>query len=72
MSARFPPVTDAVYDRGIAVGVSNIRDDTMSFRFRDELFTFPTTRVFGVAKFNGYWYEADIEDLRMLEAAGTA
>ncbi len=62
----------ALYDTGRAYGTADIKSDTMTFRYREELFTFPTLRVFGVAYWNGYFYEADIEDLRRLEAAGTA
>ena len=68
MSLKFPPVTDAIFERGFAVGSPNVKDDTMSFRFREEVFEFPTLEVHRFAKWNGYWYEARIEDLRKLKA----
>ncbi len=71
MSEDFDPHA-ALYDIGRAFGTVDIKSDTMTFRYRDELFTFPTLRVFGVARYNGYFYEADVDDLRRLEAAGTA
>ena len=57
-----------LYDRGIAYGTSDIRTDTMIFTFRGEKFEFPTTAVFPYVRFNGYFYEAQIDDLRKLEA----
>lgn len=62
----------SIYESGRAIGQSDIRTDTMTFRFRDELFTFPTARIFGVARFNGYFWEANIDDIRMLATAGEA
>ena len=64
----FPPVTQAVYDRGFAIGVSDITNDRMNFRFRDEIFEMPAISVIKHAKFNGYWYEIAIDDLRRIEA----
>jgi hypothetical protein len=58
---------DGVYDRGIAVGESNIERETMTFRFRDEVFEFPTFKVYPHVVYNGYWYEAPIDKLRELE-----
>jgi hypothetical protein len=63
---------ESLYDSGRAFGTSDIKSDTMTFRYREEMFVFPTLRVYGVARFNGYFYEADIEDLRKLAEAGTA
>jgi hypothetical protein len=58
-----------VYDRGYAVGESNIKTDTMRFRFRDETFEFPASAVIpDIATYNGYFYEARVEDLRRLRA----
>lgn len=57
-----------LYDAGVAVGQSDIRNDTIEFYFRDERFAFPTVAVIPhIAKHNGYFYEADIDDLRKLE-----
>ena len=64
----FPPVAQKAYDDGLAVGFSNIKNDTMHFRFRDEIFEVPTTAVVQHAKWNGYWYEIGIDDLRRIEA----
>lgn len=57
---------EGVYKRGVAVGQTDIRTDTMTFRFKDELFEFPLPSVFHLAKYNGYWYEADVKKLRSL------
>ena len=64
----FPSVMQRVYDEGIAVGCSNIKSETMSFRFRDEVFDIPTTEAVRWAKWNGYWYEIAIDDLRRIES----
>lgn len=58
---------DALYERGIAVGHSDIKTDTMSFTFRDENFTFPTIKAYPLAQYNGYFYVAPIDKLRELE-----
>ena len=60
---------DAVYARGIAVGHSDVKTDTITFRFRNETFTFPIAAAHEVARYNGYFYEASIDDIRKLEAA---
>ena len=61
---------EGMFRRGRAIGQADIENDEMTFRFRKELFTFPSICVFpGVAKHNGYFYEADIEDLRKLAKA---
>ena len=57
-----------VYDRGLAVGESDIQRDRMVFRFRAEVFEFPTVKAHAIAKYNGYWYEAPIDEVRKLEA----
>lgn len=62
----------ALNERGVAVGYPDIRTDSIKFRYFDEYFEFPTVRTIGIAKWNGYFYEADIDDVRKLEAAGTA
>jgi hypothetical protein len=40
----------------------------MNFRFKNEFFTLPTSKALEVASWNGYFYEAPIDDLRKLEA----
>ena len=58
---------EKVYERGIAVGAPDINNDEITFRFRRELFTFPCIDVIPfVAKYNGYFYEADVKELRKL------
>ena len=63
----FPPVTQAVYNRGIAIGVSDIKNDRMNFRFRDEIFEIPSIMAIPHSYFNGYWFEIHIDKLRELE-----
>ena len=57
----------ALYKKGIAIGSSDIRTDTMSFVFRKEQFTFPTLKCFHLSFFNGYFYEAKVKALRKLK-----
>lgn len=56
----------AVYDKGHAVGNSNVRDDTMTFRYREEVFDLPTRLLHGVSNWNGLFYQAKVEDLRRI------
>ena len=58
---------EGVYARGIAVGHSDIKTDAINFRFKDEFFVVPGPRSSEIARYNGYWYEAKIDDLRKLE-----
>jgi len=51
---------------GLALGRSDIKNDTIDFRFRDEVFTFPVLDVVHLVKCNGSFYEAKVEDLRKL------
>ncbi len=67
MSERFDPYS-ALYERGVAVGSSDVQKDAMVFRFRDEVFEFPTLKAFHLARWNGYFYEASVDDIRKLEA----
>ena len=60
------PMFEGVYRRGVAVGESNIRTDTMTFRWRDEVFEFSTSDALKVAVYNGYFYEAKVKQLRKL------
>ena len=57
----------ALYDRGVAVGWSDIKTDSMHFEFKGEKFTFSTRRANPVATWNGYFYVAPIDKLRELE-----
>lgn len=57
-----------VHERGIATGHSDVRTDTMTFRFKGETFTLPSLQAIRVAWWNGYFYEARIDDIRKLEA----
>ena len=61
-------IHEAVHERGIATGRSNVRTDTMTFWFKGEEFTLPSLQAFRVAWWNGYFYEARIDDIRKLEA----
>lgn len=62
----------ALYERGIAVGHADIKTDAVIFQYWDEEISIPTSRLYGIAKYNGYFYEADIDDVRRMEAAGAA
>ena len=57
------------YDKGLAVGVGQITNDCIFFRFKDETFEFPAYDLLGhkgVAHFNGVYYEAKVSDLRRI------
>lgn len=56
-----------LYARGIAVGLSDIKDDTLTFRFKDEVFTLPSAQAHQLAKWNGYFYTAEVAKLRKLK-----
>lgn len=57
----------SLYDAGEAIGFSDIKNDVMRFTFRNETFEFPTIKVHPIAKYNGYFYVAPIEELRALK-----
>ncbi len=59
------------YKKGIAIGVSNIKDDTFTFFYRGkngmEEYSVPSIVMLShpqKAKFNGVHYEARIKDVR--------
>ena len=61
---------EGIYARGHAVCHSNIRNDTMVCRFRDEVFEFPAMQLIpDIAVYNGYFHVADVEKLRALKSA---
>ena len=57
---------EALNNKGIAAGHSNIRTDTIDFFYGDKTFSIPTIRAMEVAKWNGYFYAAKIADIRKL------
>lgn len=59
---------DSIYDQGIAVGDTNIKNDTMIFRFHDEVFELPARMVNPATTYNGYFHEIPIDKLRELVA----
>ena len=59
-------MNEEIYKHGIAVGQTNIRTDSMILRWRDEVYEFPLTEALRVARYNGYWYEGKIKDIRKL------
>ena len=61
----------SIYDAGIAVGDSNIKNDTMTFRFKSEVFELPARCFHGLDLWNGYFYEIPIDKLRELERQQT-
>lgn len=58
----------ALYERGFAVGQSDISRDEMTFRFRDETFTFPVFRIYQFVE-NSHlgFYTMPVDKLRELE-----
>ena len=61
---------ETLYKKGLAVGSSDIRNDTITFNFRKEKFVFPTIQLSGMCDFNGYFYTAKVKDLRILKGIG--
>ena len=56
----------ALYERGTAYGASDIKNDTMVFIFKGEKFELPSLKAHAAARFNGYFYEIPIVELRKL------
>lgn len=61
------PDFEGVYERGLAIGMHDIKTDTIHFRFKKEFFEFNPREVIGLTNYNGYFYEARIVDLRALK-----
>ena len=57
---------EGIYRAGLARGQTNIRTDTMTFRWRDEVYELPIGEAMKVATYNGYWYAAKVRVLRKL------
>ena len=53
-------------EKGIAVGRSDIGNDRVVFRFREETFEFPTVKLAGEMEWNGYFYTMKVDRLRKL------
>ena len=52
----------------VAFGQPQIHTDTIIFRWKDEIFEFPClTLIPQYAKYNGYFYEAKVSDLKKLK-----
>ena len=56
----------ALYEKDIAVGSSDIRNDKVVFRFKKETFEFPTVELVGKMEWNGYFYTMKVDRLRKL------
>lgn len=67
MSWPYDPLS-GLWQIGVAYGQANIKGDSMGFIFKGETFEFPTFRIHGFARWNGHFYEANVDDLRRLEA----
>ena len=59
---------ESLYKRGIAVGHSDIRRDSIDFRWRNEFFSFPTFQALTAAHYTGQFYEAKVKTLRKLQS----
>ena len=57
---------EGIYRAGFARGQTNIRTDTMTFRWRDEVYELPIGEAIGVAHYNSYFYRAKVKALRKL------
>ena len=56
----------ALYEKGLAVGLSDIMNDRVVFRFKAETFEFPTVELVGEMEWNGYFYTMKVDRLRKL------
>lgn len=56
----------ALYEKGIAVGQSDVKNDLLVFRFGEEVFEFPTIELVGKTEWNGYFYTMKADKLRKL------
>lgn len=57
---------ETLFSRNVAVGKSDIYDDVINFRFREEIFTVPTISTVGIATYNGSFYTAKVDKIRAL------
>ena len=64
-----PDPLEGLFKRGLAVGEADQQRDEMTFRYRKEIFTFPTINCLHVTKYNGYFYQAKVSELRKLAKA---
>ena len=63
----------SLYDKGFAVGLSNIKNDTITFTYRDEEFMFPTFNVYPYVEWTGLgFYICPVDKLREVEREATA
>ena len=56
----------SVYASGRAVGEENIRNDTMVWRYKNEVYEIPASRLNPARLYNGFFYEMPIKELRAL------
>ena len=56
----------ALYEKGLAVGASDINNDSVVFRFRGETFELPTIKLVGEMEWTGYFYTMKVDRLRKL------
>ena len=62
----------ALYERGMAVGQSDIKSDTITFTYRDEEFMFPTFNVYQFVEWTGLgFYVCPVDKLREVEREAT-
>lgn len=53
-----------IYEHNRAIGIPDIRNDSVIFRFKDELYEFPTSRMPNTEEFGGFMDTIDIKELR--------
>ena len=57
---------EGLWQRGVAIGQTDIKNDEITFRFRKKLYTFPAFSAMHIARHNGYFYEASISEVKKL------
>lgn len=68
MSASSTDPYREIYRQGRAIGQAEIKTDTVTLRFKDEVFSLPIIEAWEIVRWNGYFWEADIDDVRRLVA----
>ena len=57
-----------IFDGGEAIGFHSIKDDTVTYIFRGEIFVIPSSRLESKhLRYDGHVYRADIGEIRKLQ-----
>ena len=59
-------MSEEAFARGVAVGLSDVKTDAIVFRFRNKSYRVWTRDCAFEARWNGYFYEMGVKQLRCL------